>query len=94
MFRFVYANQNRAMNASAAQAEAASCCASRTSSFSSSFSRMSIKMGAIIMASILICTLRLVGFSLPVLVWAISIMTVLSLSILLLEELTHAEQER
>ena len=94
MFRFAYANQNRAMNASAAQAEAASCCASRTSSFSSSFSRMSIKMGAIIMASILICTLRLAGFTLPVLVWAISILLTIAISILLLKELPHAEQER
>ena len=92
MFRFGYANQNSAMNASAAAAEAASCCASHTSSFSSSFS--CIKMGAIVMASILICTLRLSGLSLPVLVWAISILLTIAISILLLKELPHAEQER
>ena len=92
MFRFAYADQNTAMNASAAQAEAASCCASHASSFSSSFS--CIKMGAIVMASILICTLRLSGLSLPVLVWAAAIMIVLSISLLLWKGLAHGEQER
>ena len=77
MFRFAYANQNRAMNASAAQAEAASCCASRTSSFSSSFSRMSIKMGAIAMASILAFMPVLRGMILPALVLSITLIILL-----------------
>ena len=89
MFRFAYANQNSAMNASAAAAEAASCCASQASC-----NCMMIMMGAAIMASILICTLRLAGFTLPVLVWAISILLTIAISILLLKELPHAEQER
>ena len=89
MFRLAYANQNSAMNASAAAAEAASCCASQASC-----NCMMITMGAAIMASILICTLRLAGFTLPVLVWAISILLTIAISILLLKELPHAEQER
>ena len=47
MFRFAYANQNTA-SASAACAEAASCCTSR------SFAYNCIVMGAIMMASIII----------------------------------------
>ena len=47
MFRFAYANQNNA-SASAACAEAASCCTSRSSAYNC------IVMGAIMMASIII----------------------------------------
>lgn len=49
MFRFAYANQNTATNASAVCAEAASCCTSQ----SASCANMSIIMDAI-MASILL----------------------------------------
>ena len=53
MFRFAYANQNNAA-ASAMCAEAASSCTSQSSLFNC------IALGAIIMASIIICALVLV----------------------------------
>lgn len=53
MFRFAYANQNNAA-ASAMCAEAASSCTSQSSRFNC------IALGAIIMASIIICALVLV----------------------------------
>ena len=53
MFRFAYANQNNAA-ASAMCAEAASSCTSQPSRFNC------IALGAIIMASIIICALVLV----------------------------------
>ena len=53
MFRFAYANQNNAA-ASATCAEAASSCTSQSSRFNC------IALGAIIMASIIICALVLV----------------------------------
>ena len=53
MFRFAYANQNNAA-ASAMCAEAASSCTSQSSHFNC------IALGAIIMASIIICALVLV----------------------------------
>ena len=53
MFRFAYANQNNA-GASAMCAEAASSCTSQSSRFNC------IALGAIIMASIIICALVLV----------------------------------
>ena len=53
MFRFAYANQNNAA-ASAMCAEAASSCTSQSSRFNC------ITLGAIIMASIIICALVLV----------------------------------
>ena len=53
MFRFAYANQNNAA-ASAMCAEAASSCTSQSSLFNC------IALGAIIMASIIICALALV----------------------------------
>ena len=63
MFRFAYANQNTAMNASAACAEAASCCASQSFGFNC------IALGAIIMASIIFSRLiTVIGLSLLVLV--------------------------
>ena len=52
MFRFAYANQNNAA-ASAMCAEAASSCTSQSSRFNC------IALGAIIMASIIICALVL-----------------------------------
>ena len=52
MFRFAYANQNNAA-ASAMCAEAASSCTSQSSRFNC------IALGAIIMASIIICVLVL-----------------------------------
>ncbi len=62
MFRFAYANQNTA-SASAACAEAASCCTSRSSAYNC------IVMGAIMMASIIIFReITIIGFSLLVLV--------------------------
>lgn len=62
MFRFVYANQNTA-SASAACAEAASCCTSQFSAYNC------IVMGAIMMASIIIFReITIIGFSLLVLV--------------------------
>ena len=79
MFRFAYANQNNAMNASAACAEAASCCASQSSS-------RFVMMDAMIMASIIIFVLCLSRLSLPVLV--------LGIFILLLVEFSRAEQKR
>ncbi len=86
MFRFVYANQNTAMNASAARAEAASCCGSRASSFSS-FPCMN-KMGAIAMASILAFMPVLRGMILPALVLSITLI------ILLYTVFPYTEQER
>ena len=86
MFRFVYADQNTVMNASAARAEAASCCGSRVSSFSS-FSRM-IKMGAIVMASILAFMPVLRGIILPALVLSIALI------FLLYAVFPYTEQER
>ena len=62
MFRFAYANQNNA-SASAACAEAASCCTSQFSACNC------IVMGAIMMASIIIFReITIIGFSLLVLV--------------------------
>ncbi len=62
MFRFAYANQNTA-SASAACAEAASCCTSQFSACNC------IVMGAIMMASIIIFReITIIGFSLLVLV--------------------------
>lgn len=59
MFRFAYANQNTAVNASAHCAEAASSCASHAAASCADMSI--IMMDAILMASILLILRALIG---------------------------------
>ena len=83
MFRFAYANQNNAA-ASAMCAEAASSCTSQSSRFNC------IALGAIIMASIIICAL----IPLAILVSVLAVALFVLVLVLLAAEYHHTPRSR